>query len=386
MKNKVFFFVISLFLLVSCELYKDLPERKVLLLTDVPEVKVDITPENYKYGQRICLTCEDSDAVIFYTVDGSIPNENNFAGADKGSIYISNVSDLIIKAVAKKNGYSSDILELDYSSDADLYLEDAGQGWILKYYDGRILECVGNPSQVIWVNNEDFSGYSLYEESFNINDLKNSKWQDAEGNNFIFRDGKIFKSCILINGNTIIYKQDMMLIENGIDGYKNYYSGDAVYYPGVIGTSAQGAFIILYDKNIFQYNNKSKIIQDNFSVTDTKIVLKNVSTGTIPEDGIFKFGNFIYQRLDKDKYEWVTNDYLQMSDIIGDWKYSSWTMTFKSNGYYTFKQGGNPATRRYHLYGKYLVLDGIGGSYVYDKVKNTMTFINSGSQLVYTRK
>ena len=194
MKNKVFFFVISLFLLVSCELYKDLPERKVLLLTDVPEVKVDITPENYKYGQRICLTCEDSDAVIFYTVDGSIPNENNFAGADKGSIYISNVSDLIIKAVAKKNGYSSDILELDYSSDADLYLEDAGQGWILKYYDGRILECVGNPSQVIWVNNEDFSGYSLYEESFNINDLKNSKWQDAEGNNFIFRDGKIFQS------------------------------------------------------------------------------------------------------------------------------------------------------------------------------------------------
>lgn len=386
MKNKIFFFVISLFLLVSCELYKDLPERKVLLLTDVPEVKVDITPENYKYGQRICLTCEDSDAVIFYTIDGSIPNENNFAGADKGSIYISNVNDLIIKAVAKKNGYSSDILELDYSSDADLYLEDAGQGWILKYYDGRILKCTGKSSKVTWMNNENFLGYSLYEDSFNINDLKNGKWQDTEGNNFIFRDGKILKSCILINGNTIIYKQDMMLIENGIDGYKNYYSGDAVYYPGVIGTSAQGAFIILYDKNIFQYNNKSKIIQDNFSVTDTKIVLKNVTTGTIPEDGIFKFGNFIYQRLDKDKYEWVTNDYLQMSDIIGDWKYSSWTMTFKSNGYYTFKQGGNPATRRYHLYGKYLVLDGIGGSYVYDKVKNTMTFINSSSQLVYTRK
>ena len=385
MKNKVFFFVISLFLLVSCELYKDLPERKVLLLTDVPEVKVDITPENYKYGQRICLTCEDSDAVIFYTIDGSIPNENNFAGADKGSIYISNVSDLIIKAVAKKNGYSSDILELDYSSDADLYLEDVGQGWILKYYDGRILKCTGNSSKVTWMNNEDFSGYSLYENSFNINDLKNGKWQNAEGNNFIFRDGKILKSCILINGNTIIYKQDMMLIENGVDGYKNYYFDDAVYYPGVIGTSAQGRFIILYDNNIFQYN-AGNVVQDNFFLTDTKIVLKNVSTGTIAEDGIFKFGNFIYQRLDKDKYEWVTNDYLQMSDIIGDWKYSSWTMTFKSNGYYTFKQGGNPATRRYHLYGKYLVLDGIGGSYVYDKLKNTMTFINSSSQLVYTRK
>lgn len=385
MKNKIFFFVISLFLLVSCELYKDLPERKVLLLTDVPEVKVDITPENYKYGQRICLTCEDSDAVIFYTVDNSIPNENNFAGADKGSIYISNVNDLIIKAVAKKNGYSSDILELDYSSDADLYLEDAGQGWILKYYDGRLLKCSGSPPKMTSSNNESFSGFSLYEDTFNVNDLKNGKWHDENEEAFVFRNGRVFNSCILINNNTIIYKQDMMLIENGVDGYKNYYFDDAVYYPGVIGTSAQGRFIILYDNNIFQYN-AGNVVQDNFFLTDTKIVLKNVSTGTIAEDGIFKFGNFIYQRLDRDKYEWVTNDYLQMSDIIGDWKYSSWTMTFKSNGYYTFKQGGNPATRRYHLYGKYLVLDGIGGSYVYDKVKNTMTFINSGSQLVYTRK
>ncbi len=386
MKNKVFFVVISFLLLISCELYKDLPERKVFLLTDVPAVTVDITPENYKYGQRICLSCEDSEAVIFYTTDGSIPNENNFAGADKGNVYISNVSDLIIKAVAKKNGYFSSILELNYISNANLYLEDSGRGWILKYNDGRLLKCAGNPLQVTWMNNENFSGYSLYEDTFNINDLKNGKWQDAEGNDFIFRDGKIFKSCILINGNTIIYKQDMMLVENGINGYKNYYLGDAVYYPGVIGTSAQGAFIILYDKNIFQYNNKSKIIQDNFSVTATKIVLKNVSTGTIIEDGIFKFGNYIYQRLDKDKYEWVTNDYLQLNDIIGDWKYSNWTMTFKSNGYYTFKQSGEPATRRYHLYGKYLVLDGIGGSYVYDKSKKNMTFINSGSQLVYTKK
>ena len=76
---------------------------------------------------------------------------------------------------------------------------------------------------------------------------------------------------------------------------------------------------------------------------------------------------------------------MSLNDIVGVWQYGSWTMTFKSNGYYTFKQGGEPATRRYHLYGKYLVLDGIGGSYVFDKSKNTMTFINGSSQLVYTK-
>jgi hypothetical protein len=385
MKSKIFFLVISLFMIVSCDLYKNLPERKVLLLTNVPAVTVDITPENYKYGQRICLSCEDSEAVIFYTIDGSIPNENNFAGANKGNVYISNVSDLIIKAVAKKNGYSSSILELNYISNADLYLEDSGQGWILKYNDGRLLKCSGSPPKMTSSNNESFSGYSLYEDTFNVNDLKNGKWYDENEEAFVFRNGRVFNSCILINNNTIIYKQDMMLIENGVDGYKNYYSGDAIYYPGVIGTSARGRFIILYDNNIFQYN-AGKIVQDNFFLTDSKIVLKNVSTGTIPESGIFKFGNYIYQRLDKDKYEWVINDYLRLNDIVGDWKYSSWTMTFKSNGYYTFKQGGEPATRRYHLYGKYLVLDGIGGSYVYDRSKKTMTFINSGSQLVYIKK
>lgn len=385
MKNKIFFVVISAFLLISCDLYKEMPERKILLFTEIPDIKVDVTPENYKYGQRICLTCDDSDVVIFYTVDGSIPNENNYHGANKGRVYIPNVSDLIIKAVAKKNNYSSDILELDYKLKANLYLEDMGQGWMLKYSDGRILKCAGNPPQVTWGNNNDLTGYSLYENNFIVDDLKKMNWQDENGDKFVYRDGKVFESCFLLNNNTIIYRQDMMLVENGVDGYKNYYAGDAVYYPGVIGTPTQGRFIILYDENVFQYNT-GYIVQDNFAVTDTKIILKNVSTGTIPEDGIFKFGNFIYQRLDKDKYEWVTNDYLQMNDIIGDWQYSSWTMTFKSNGYYTFKQGGNPATRRYHLYGKYLVLDGIGGSYVYDKVKKTMTFINSASQFVYTRK
>ena len=144
------------------------------------------------------------------------------------------------------------------------------------------------------------------------------------------------------------------------------------------------ANIILYDKNVFQYN-AGKIIQDNFFLTNKKVILKSVTTGTIPEEGIFKFGNFIYQRLGKNNYEWVTNDYLSLNDIVGVWQYGSWTMTFKSNGYYTFKQGGEPATRRYHLYGKYLVLDGIGGSYVFDKSKNTMTFINGSSQLVYTK-
>jgi hypothetical protein len=261
-------------------------------------------------------------------------------------------------------------------------LEDSGQGWILKYNDGRLLKCSGSPPKMTSSNNESFSGYSLYEDTFNVNYLKNGKWYDENEEAFVFRNGRVFNSCILINNNTIIYKQDMMLIENGVDGYKNYYSGDAIYYPGVIGTSAQGRFIILYDNNIFQYN-AGKIVQDNFFLTDSKIVLKNVSTGTIVEDGIFKFGNFIYQRLDKDKYEWVINDYLRLNDIVGDWKYSSWTMTFKSNGYYTFNQNGNSTTKRYHLYGKYLVLDGIGGSYVYDKSKKTMTFINSSSQLIY---
>ena len=167
MKSKIFFLVISLFMIVSCDLYKNLPERKILLLTEVPDIKVDIIPENYKYGQRICLSCEDSEAVIFYTIDGSIPSENNFAGADKGNVYISNVSDLIIKAVANKNGYSSAILELNYISNADLYLEDSGQGWILKYNDGRLLKCSGNPPKMT-LNDDDFSGYSLYEETFNI--------------------------------------------------------------------------------------------------------------------------------------------------------------------------------------------------------------------------
>lgn len=386
MKNKIFLVVISLFFFVSCDLYRDLPERKVFLLTEVPDVKVDIMPENYKYGQRICLSCEDSDAVIFYTKDGSVPNENNYFGADKGIVFVSDVNDFTIKAIAKKNGYSSHILELNYETDADLYLQDLGQGWILKYNDGRFLKCitVGESPKITWNENEDLTGYSLFEDNFAVEDLKNMNWQDENGEKFVFREGRVFKSCLLLNDNTIIYRQDMMLVENGVDGYKNYFIGDAVYYPGVIGNSAQGRFIILYDKNVFQYN-AGKIIQDNFFLTNKKVILKSVTTGTIPEEGIFKFGNFIYQRLGKNNYEWVTNDYLSLNDIVGVWQYGSWTMTFKSNGYYTFKQGGEPATRRYHLYGKYLVLDGIGGSYVFDKSKNTMTFINGSSQLVYTK-
>ena len=384
MENKIFLVVISLFFFVSCDLYRDLPERKVFLLTEVPDVKVDIMPENYKYGQRICLSCEDSDAVIFYTKDGSVPNENNYFGADKGIVFVSDVNDFTIKAIAKKNGYSSHILELNYETDADLYLQDLGQGWILKYNDGRFLKYDDNSQTVTWEEKEDFIGYSLFEDNFAVEDLKNMNWQDENGEKFVFREGRVFKSCLLLNDNTIIYRQDMMLVENGVDGYKNYFLGDAVYYPGVLGNPAQGRFIILYDKNVFQYN-AGKIIQDSFFLTDKKVILKSVTTGTIPEEGIFKFGNFIYQRLGKNNYEWVTNDYLSLNEIVGVWQYGSWTMTFKSNGYYTFKQGGEPATRRYHLYGKYLVLDGIGGSYVYDKSKETMTFINGSSQLVYTK-
>lgn len=387
MENKIFLVVISLFFFVSCNLYRDLPERKVLLLTKVSDVSVDITPENYKYGQRICLSCEDSDAVIFYTTDGSMPTEDNYFGAGKGTVYISNVHDLSVKAVAMKNSYFSDILELNYKSDADLYLQDLGQGWILKYNDGRFLKCItiGESLEITWNENEDLTGFSLYENVFNVDDLKDINWQDENDEKFVFREGRVFKSCLLLNDNTIIYRQDMMLVENGINGYKNYFVGDAVYYPGVIGTSAQGAFIILYDKNVFQYNNKSKIVQDNFFLTDKKVILKNVATGTISEDGIFKFGNFIYQRLDKNNYEWVINDYLSLNDIVGVWKYSGWTMTFKSNGDYIFVQGNSRTTKKYHLYGKYLVLDGIGGSYVFDKSKRTMTFINGSSQLVYTK-
>ena len=384
MKNKIFLVVISLFFFVSCDLYRDLPERKVLLLAEVPDVKVDITPENYKYGQRICLSCEDSDAVIFYTKDGSIPNENNYSGADKRFIFVSDVSDLTIKAIAKKNGYSSHILELNYETNADLYLQDLGQGWILKYNDGRFLKYDDNSRQVTWEEKDDFTGYSLFEDNFAVEDLKNMNWQDENGADFIFREGRVFKSCLLLNDNTIIYRQDMMLVENGIAGYKNYFIGDAVYYPGVLGNPAQGRFIILYDKNVFQYN-AGKITQDNFFLTDKKVILKSVTTGTIPEDGIFKFGNFIYQRLGKNNYEWVTNDYLSLNEIIDIWKYNDWTMTFKSNGNYVFVQNGKVTEKKYHLYGKYLVLDGIGGSYVFDKSKNTMTFINGSSQLVYTK-
>lgn len=381
MKNKIFFITVLLFLLASCNLYKELPERTVLLLTEVPDVTVNIKPEDYKYGQRICLTCEDPDAVIFYTINESIPNENNYSGAGKGKVYINNVSDSIIKAVAKKNGYSGNLLELSYISKADLYLEDLGQGWILKYHDGRILKCAGNPLKVEWKENENFNGYSLYENTFTIDDLKNVKWQSENGEAYIFpENGKIFDSCMLINDNTIVYRQDMMLIENGINGYKNWFAGNAVYYPGIISTPAQGRFIILYDNNIFQYN-AGYIIQDKFYLTETRIILKTVANGILADNGILQFGNYKYQQLGNDS----ETDYLAMNDIIGEWKYGSWSMTFKSNGYYTFIQGSNTTTKKYHLYGKYLILEGIGGSYVYDKKEKTMTFVNTTSQLVYRK-
>lgn len=380
MKNKIFFITVLLFLLASCNLYKELPERTVLLLTEVPDVTVNIKPEDYKYGQRICLTCEDPDAVIFYTINESIPNENNYSGAGKGKVYINNVSDSIIKAVAKKNGYSGNLLELSYISKADLYLEDLGQGWILKYHDGRILKCAGNPLKVEWKENENFNGYSLYENTFTIDDLKNVKWQSENGEAYIFpENGKIFDSCMLINDNTIVYRQDMMLIENGINGYKNWFAGNAVYYPGIISTPAQGRFIILYDNNIFQYN-AGYIIQDKFYLTETRIILKTVATG-MRSGNELHFGNYKYQQLGNDS----DTDYLAINDIIGEWKYGSWSMTFKSNGYYTFIQGSNTTTKKYHLYGKYLILEGIGGSYVYDKKEKTMTFVNTTSQLVYRK-
>lgn len=382
MKNRVFIVALTV-LLSSCNLYKELPERTVLLLTEVPDVTVNIKPENYKYGQRICLTCEDSDAVIFYTRNGSIPDENNYCGAGKGAVYISDVSDSVIKAVAKKNGYSGNMLELHYILNADLYLEDLGQGWILKYSDGRVLKCSGNPLKAEWKENENFDGYSLYDSTFTADDLKNVKWQSESGEDFIVpENARFFSSCMLIGENTIIYRQDMMLIENGINGYKNWFAGDAAYYPGIIGTPAQGCFIILYDDGTYQYYycySSGSFTQDNYYFTDTKIILKSVTTGNFSDDGKLQFGNYIYQ-LEENSNQ--GSDYLAMNDIVGVWKYSSWSMTFKSNGDYVFN---NTTARKYHLYGKYLILEGIGGRYVYNKAEKTMTFVNTSSQLVYKK-
>ncbi|HOV13408.1 MAG TPA: chitobiase/beta-hexosaminidase C-terminal domain-containing protein [Spirochaetota bacterium] len=102
--------ILSFITLLGCDLFITLPEKK----TSIPDKPV-IEPISGKYDNTVDITISaaNSNAYIYFTIDGTRPTNTNYYSAGKGVVLFRGKK-LTIKAVVYKDGFVSDITETEY--------------------------------------------------------------------------------------------------------------------------------------------------------------------------------------------------------------------------------------------------------------------------------
>ena len=71
----------------------------------------------YTSPQSVTISCATDGATIYYTIDGSTPGANNHAGYGTTEVNVAVTQSMTIKAVAVKNGVSSEVASATYTVD-----------------------------------------------------------------------------------------------------------------------------------------------------------------------------------------------------------------------------------------------------------------------------
>lgn len=106
-------------------------------------VKPEITPDSGKFGQRqlVSMTTATDGGEIYYTLDGTNPDENSFQFTD--AFYVT--KDTVIKAVTIKNGKVSDIAvsEITITDEQSVFLKTDGKVIRNNYGAGEVVQLKG---------------------------------------------------------------------------------------------------------------------------------------------------------------------------------------------------------------------------------------------------
>ncbi len=108
--------VIIILLLISCDKIIEMPERKIENYVIVKSPTFFYNNNSIlKKGDNITISSPTLQSSIFFTIDGTNPDINNYYSAGTTPVKYVILSDVTIKAVAYKNGYYSDIVTASYT-------------------------------------------------------------------------------------------------------------------------------------------------------------------------------------------------------------------------------------------------------------------------------